>query len=451
MSRPSGHLHAVVRRLLVVSVTVALGAWGIGNASAAFSWRQFQGTTLHVLLSDSHWQQVMQASFPDFEERTGIKLAVEVFPQGQLWDVLEHGLDEPGRVDVFMTVPNLDGLRFLRLGKVHPVTAFLRDPDRTAPEFAWDDILPKTRAAMEWDGEILGPPVMGEHLALLYRKDLFQDSKMTAPATLAELEAAARFFQSKTMEGRFGRGVGVVMRGQGTLATSVYAGVLHALGGHWLDAEGRSTVASQESVSALEMLGRLATCSSTRLTTFGWQEALEMFSSGSAAMYLEGSSIYPLLEENSASRVRGKVGYALFPSGPGGPGTSVAVKGLAIGARSSNPAAAWLFLQWAAGPEMSRRALQKGVLVGRQSTWRDPALDPPVPADLAQSFQQAGRIGNPVWAPPMVAVTAGRETIGKAVEAAFKGEDVRAAAQAAQQRMAEIQAATEPASSARRP
>jgi len=449
MSRSSLRLHEISCAFALVGVTLILSLSVARSADAAFSWRQYQGTTLRVLLSDSHWQQVMQASFPAFEERTGIKLAVEVLPQGQLWDVLERGLDEPGRVDVFMTVPNLDGLRFLRLGKLHPVTALLRDPERTAPEFAWDDFLPQTRAAMEWDGAILGPPVMGEHLALLYRKDLFQQEQMPAPTTLPELEAAARLFHGKSMDGKGGKGVGVVMRGQGTLATSVYAGVLHALGGHWFDTQGRSTAARPESLSALELLGRLAGYAPPRLPTFGWQEALELFSAGSAAMYLEGSSIYPLIEENSASRVRGKVGYALFPSGPGGPGTSVAVKGLAIGARSSNPAAAWLFLQWAAGPEMTRRALQKGVLVCRESAWRDPALTPPIPTDLAQSFQQAGRTGNPVWAPPMVAVTAGREAIGKAIEAAFRGEDLRAAAQAAERRMADILAATEPATSPR--
>jgi multiple sugar transport system substrate-binding protein len=420
--------------------------WSASGAStAAFPWRQFEGTTLRVLLSQSHWQQVSASYFPEFEQLTGIRLAVEVYPQTQLWDILETGLREPGRVDVFMTVPALDGRRYLRAGGVQLANDYLRDPVLTAPDFRWEDFLPRARAAMEIDGALLGPPLMAEHLALMYRKDLFKEHKLSVPKNLDALAAAAHLLHKTPMANGGGRGVGIVARGNGTFATSIYAGILHALGGTWLDEARRPTVSRPESVAALELLGHLlGQHGPPNVTEFGWQEASALFLEGKAAMYIEGSSVYPIVERSAASRVRGKVGYAVFPGGPGGPGTTFAVRGLAIGRQSANPRAAWVFLQWAVSQKMVQRALIKGVLVGRESTWKDRSLyDGEIPDDLVHSFLEAGRIGTPDWAPPMVAVTAAREAVGKAITAAIRGEDVRAAADAAARRLREILLTTE--------
>lgn len=435
--------------LLVAGAILLLAGCGrIFRAStpspAPFPWRQFEGTTLRVLLSQNHWQQAITPHLPEFEQLTGIRLAVEVYSQGELWDLLEKVLPEPGRVDVFMTVPGLDGLRFLRASYVQPVNDYLRDPTLTSPDYEWEDFLPRTRAAVEFDGAILGPPVMGEHLALIYRKDLFQEYQLGVPRTLNELEAAARFLHKKPMGARGVPGVAIVSRGNGPTATSLYAGILHAMGGTWLDEHRRPAIGGPQSLAALEWLGRLmGSYAPPNISDFGWQEASALFLDGRSAMYIEGSSIYPMIEGSPKSRVAGKVGYAVFPSGPGGPGTTIAVRGLAIARASANPKAAWLFLQWAGGKEMVRRALQRGVLVSRESAWRGRAARGEIPADLAQSFQEAARIGTPHWAPPMVAVTTAREVVGMAIRAALRGEDIRAAVDAAAQRLTEILQATD--------
>ncbi len=417
--------------LLAILIPLA-GTLPVASAQAAttppVNWKQFQGTTLHVLLADSHWVQVIGRHFPEFEALTGMKLAIDVYPQVELWDVLEKALPEPGRVDVFMTVPGLDGLRYLRAGWIHPVNEFLTDTRLTASDYDWGDFLPQTRAAMRIDGSILGPPVMGEHLALIYRKDLFAKYKLAIPRTLDELDAAARLLHKKPMDAKGNPGVALVSRG-GPLSTSVYAGFLHAMGGTWLDGTGRPTINEKIGLAALEKLGQLFYgYSPPNMYEFGWQEASTLFMNGGAAMYIEGSSIYPLIEESRKSQVADKVGYALFPSGPGGPGTTIVERGLAIAKRSANPEAAWMFLEWASGKEMVQEALLAGVLVGRESAWKDESLQFRIPPDLAKSFQEAGRTGSPDWAPPLVAVTSAREILGKAIVAAMRGEGIRAAA-----------------------
>lgn len=408
------------------------------------NWRHFEGTTLRVLLSQNHWQQVIAPRLPGFEQLTGIKLATEVHPQGELWNILEHALKEPGRVDVFMTLPGLDGVRYLRAGGILPVNDYLRDPTLTRPDYNWEDFFPRARAAMEVEGAILGPPVMGEHLALLYRNDVFKQYQVAVPRTLEELEAAARLLHMKPIGPGGAPGVGIVSRGKGASATSLYAAFLHALGGTWLDGDHRPTINGPVSLAALERLGRLlGSYAPPNVSEFDWQEASSLFMEGKAAMYIEGSSVFPLIENSDKSRVKGNVGYTVFPAGPGGSGTTIAVRGLAIAKLSANPKAAWLFLQWASGPEMVRLALQNDVLVGRRSAWQDKYNWDGIPEGLVQSFQEAARIGAPGWAPPLVAVTAAREVVGQAITAAIRGEDFRRAADVAAQHLADILRTTE--------
>jgi multiple sugar transport system substrate-binding protein len=416
----------------------------LAASSSAFNWQQYKGATLRVLLGESHWQQVIIPYLLEFEKLTGMNLTVEKAPQAKLWDILEKELPEPGRVDVFMTHPGLDGIRYYRAGWFQPVNEYLKNPGLTAPDYNWEDFFPRARAAMEIEGATLGPPVMGEYLALIYRKDLFRTHQIAVPRTLDELEAAARLLHNKPMAPDGSTGVGIVSRGNGVAATAVYAAILHALGGTWMDGSGRPTINEPVGLAALERLGRLlGRYGPPNISDFGWQEASKMFAAGKAAMYIEGSSVYPLIEQDVKSQVAGKVGYAVFPSGPGGHGTTVAVRGLAISRQSTNPKAAWLFLQWATSPDMVLRALAEGVIVGRQSAWQDKGAIGDVPPDLAQALQEAGRVGTPRWAPPMVAVTSAREAVGKAITAAIRGENLRSAANMAAQRLEEILNMTE--------
>jgi multiple sugar transport system substrate-binding protein len=437
------------RTLLLLALCLLLAACSasrqlLSGSPAPFRWRQFEGTTLRVVLSQNRWLQVAAPYFPEFEELTGIRLQIEDYPQDELWNLLETALDEPGRVDVFTTVPALDGIRLVRAGRVAPVNAFLQDPSLTAPEFLWEDFLPRLRAAVEIEGAILGPPIMAEHLALIYRKDVFKQYQVEVPRTLEELEATARLLHKKPMGSSGAPGVAIVGRGKSPANTSLFAGILYASGGSWFDDRGRPGINGPTGREALEYLSRLAgKYAPPNLAELDWEEASAVFMAGGAAMYIEGSSVVPLLEKSEKSKVAGKVGYALFPAGRNGSGATVAAVGLAVAKRSANPKAAWLFLQWAAGKEMVRRALANEILVGRQSLWRDRWARTEIPPDLARSFQEAARVGHPQWAPPMVAVTSAREAVGAAVTAALKGEDVRAAADAAARRLEEILAATE--------
>ena len=430
--------------VLLVLLTACAGSQSSPSASAVkFNWRQFQGAKLRVLLTNSPWQGAIVGYVPQFEELTGIQVDLEVFSQDDLWKTLDSDLKQPGRVDVFAVIPNLDGIHYLSAGQIQPVNAYLKDPALTASDYQWEDFFPKFRAAMEIRGAILGPPVMAEYLSLLYRKDLFKQYQIPVPRTLDELEAAARLLHKKPMGTQGAPGVGIVSRGHGPVTTGLYASLLHSMGGTWFTNGGRPTMNGPQSLAALEWISRLlGRYAPPDVAKFNWPEAVAVFLDGRAAMYIEGSSIYPLIE-TSNSRIAEQVGFAPFPSGPGGAGGTVAVRGLAIAKQSANPGAAWLFMQWMSGPEIVRKALMHGVLVARESAWKDRTARSEVPRDLAEGLQQAGRTGVTDWLPPMVAVTSAREVIGQVITSAILGQDVRAAAAAAERRLTEILAATE--------
>jgi len=421
---------------------------GPSGSPSSINWRQFQGTTLRVLLTNTPWQGAIVKYIPEFTELTGIQVKVEVLSQDQLWKTLETDLKTPGRVDVFAVIPNLDGLHYTNAGQTQPVNDYLRNPRLTATNYVWDDFFPKFREAMQVRGAILGPPVMAENMALLYRKDVFSRYQVAVPRTLDELEAAARFLHKKAMSPQGATGVGLVSRGQGPIATGLYASLLHSFGGTWLDGQGRPMLNGPQSLDALQWMNRvLGQYAPPDVSRYGWQEASALFLEGRSAMYIEGSSIYPLIEESN-SRVAEKVGYAQFPSGPAGFGATVAVRGLAIAKQSAAPEAAWLFMQWASGPEMVRKALMHGVLVARESTWKDRVARSEIPADLAESLQQAGRTGRVDWLPPLVAVTSAREVVGRVITAALQGGNIREAADRANRELEDIIAKTERAQGA---
>jgi len=90
-----------------------------------------------------------------------------------------------------------------------------------------------------------------------------------------------------------------------------------------------------------------------------------------------------------------------------------------------------------------RKALMHGVLVARESVWQDKVARSEIPPDLAESLQEAARVGVTAWAPPMVAITSAREAVGRVITAAIRGENYRAAADDAAKRLREILTATE--------
>jgi multiple sugar transport system substrate-binding protein len=437
---------------------------GLTHASSAhagqFTWQQFKETRLRVLLScatpgwrqppclQKHlWHAGIEPYLNDFEALTGIELVTEVYPEHEFRAKLLVELGSgASSIDVFMSLPAQEGLKYMRAGWLQPVDGFLKDPSLTSPDYDWNDFLEKTRDAMTIEGRLIGPPIQVENLILMYRKDIFQKYNVKVPTTVDELEAAAKALNGKPMTNDGVPGYGIVSRGKQSATASLFAGMLHAMGGTWLTPNREPAINSEEAIKAIDMWGRL-------LRLYGpsgsenhhWYEASSIFSQGEAAMYAEVNSLWQVIEDPRRSRVSGKVGYALFPRGSRGQhGSTVAVWGLAMPKASKNQKAAWLFMQWATSKDQVLKVQsERGVLGCRESVWKDPKGQARIPPDLAESLTVASKFGTPLWSPPVAAVDEMRNAVGAAIVTSIRGGDVRAAANTAAADMKRTMAETE--------
>jgi multiple sugar transport system substrate-binding protein len=418
------------------SLVLILGLLGFAIApageAAQFAWQQFKGTQLRVMLNKHPWQLAIEPHLKEFEALTGMKLVVEVYPEDQFRAKTSVELQSgSGSIDVFMTMPAQEGLKYLRAGWYQPVDEYLKDVSITSPDYNWNDFLEVGRSAMTVEGRIIGPPIQLETNQLMYRKDVFQKYGVKVPKTLDELEAAAKALNGKPMTDDGQPGFGFVARGKRAAATSIFSGYLYAMGATWLTPSREPSFNSDEGVKAFDLYGRL-------LRLYGppgsennhWYEASSIMGQSKAAMYTEFDSISAFVEDPEKSKVKGKMGYAMFPKGPNGkPGTMATVWGLGIPRNSKNPKAGWLFLQWATNREQvlaiqSERAVQGG----RDSVWKDPKATAKMNPELAEALVQGLRVGNSNWNPPVVAVPEVRDALGAAIVTSIQGGDVKVAA-----------------------
>ncbi len=436
----------IVRILVVFSLILGL-VFATTAQAQQFNWQQFKGTQMRVLLNKHPFQAAIEPSLKEFEQKTGIKLITEVYPEDQFRaKVLVELTSGASSIDVFMSMPAQEGLKYMRAGWLQPVDDFLKNASLTAPDYNWNDFLDKTRDAMTIEGKLVGPPIQVENAALMYRKDVFSKYGVKVPTTLEELEAAAKALNGKAMTDDGQPGFGITMRGKRAAATSMFAGMLHAMGSTWLTPSREPAFNNEEGIKAFEMWGRL-------LRLYGppgsennhWYEASSIFSQGKAAMYLDANSLFPVIEDPQKSKVIGKVGYALYPRGPKGQyGSTVAVWGLAMPKTSKNQKAAWLFMQWATAKEQVLKVQsERGILGCRESVWKDAKGKAKVPPDLADSLMLGSKMGTPFWNPPVVAVAEVRDAVGAAIVTSIQGGDVRAAVNKAAADVKRIMAETE--------
>ena len=177
----------LVRILVVFSLVLGLLFAATAQAQQ-FNWQQFKGTQMRVLLNKHPFQAGIEPYLKDFEQLTGIKLITEVYPEDQFRaKVLVELTSGASSIDVFMSQPAQEGLKYVRAGWLQPVDEFLKNPSLTAPDYNWNDFLDKTRDAMMIEGKLVGPPIQVENASLMYRKDVFAKYGVKVPTTLDEL------------------------------------------------------------------------------------------------------------------------------------------------------------------------------------------------------------------------------------------------------------------------
>src|SRR6202795_4482867 len=202
----------IVRNMpfLCIAMVLALAAPALAQQ---FTWQQAKGSQIRVLLNKHPWQAAIEPHLKEFEALTGITLVTETYPEDQFRaKVLVELASGASSIDVFMSMPAQEGLKYVRAGWLQPLDEMVKSAAVTAPDYNWNDFLEKTRDAMVIEGKLVGVPIQVENTSLMYRKDVFQKYNVKVPTTLDELEAAAKALNGKAMTGDGQPGDGIVAR-----------------------------------------------------------------------------------------------------------------------------------------------------------------------------------------------------------------------------------------------
>jgi multiple sugar transport system substrate-binding protein len=429
---------------VIMLVVIALLLFSTPTLAQTFNWQAYKGTTIRVISNKNPAGLSVEALVPEFEQLTGIKVGYETYTEDQYRQkVLLELAAGTGTLDVFQTATAQEGLKYWRSGWYEPLDAYLKNPRLTDPAFDLPDISIPAIRGNTYDGKLVALPTTQQTTMLFYRKDLFEKVGLKVPQTFQELEEAAKALHN-TEDGGV-KVVGIVLRGKGAAATSQWSPYLLSMGGTWLTKDGKPAINSPEAVRAFDLYGRLLRLyGPPGAVNYNWPDAISLFVQGKAAMYTDVSNRIFFFEDATKSKVVGKVGYALFPSGPAGRHPVMEVWSMAVSSKSKRKEAAWYFVQWAASKENVLQMHMKGAPSARASAWKDKRfLSDQKHKYWIDASLGTLRIASTQWNPPVLAVSEVRDVVGAVIVSSILGEDIQAAANKAAAEMATIMAKTE--------
>jgi len=409
---------------------------------AVFNWRMRAGEKLRVAMATQTWSEFINKYIPEFTNLTGIDVTYEILPEDQFRQktTVEFAAGTSD-VDVFLSMAAQEGIKYESAGWYVDIESLLKDKAITDPNFDFKDFTQSGLGIARLpNGKLIGLPVYNEFGALFYNKELLDKAGIkSVPRTIGEVEKAAAAIH-KPGEGIYG----FVARGKGANATSQFSPVMYSFGASWATASGKANLTDPKFLSAVKWYGdMLNKYGPPGTTSYSWPQAQDVFIQGKAGMWLDGSSFFANVVDPTKSKIADKVGITLSPRGPASRTTWVGGWHLSIYNGSRHREAAWLFVQWALGKPMVLRTQMNNIATGRVSAWESPEYKKANKyPELAATFLEAMKTGNPQWNPPVLNVSEARDAIGAVLVKAIEGGDFTGEATKANQKLQELLDAT---------
>ncbi len=415
----------LVSRRGVLTGSAAVGALTLSGlpAYADVQWKKHAGTTIEANLIKGPRGELLEKYASEFTDLTGIKVNSEVIPEQQQRQkaVIELTSGKPS-FDVIHLSYHVQKRQFEKAGWLADLTAFMNDPHLTASDLtAADFSAGGLQFAKNGKGEMHSLPWSVDYFILYWNKELFAKKGVELPKTFDEMAVAAEKLNDPA-----NRIYGFTGRGLRNANMTLWTNFFLNYGGDFLDAKGNIVTDGPEAIAATRMYDRLMIKSAPPGSAgFNWMESMASLTQGRAAMWIDGVGWAPAIEDPKASRVVGKIGYALVPAGPKGQYSATYGDGIGISQASAKKEAAYLYCQWAISKTMGARLLQSGGGVPfRNSVLNDQAVRngvkmPPEWLDSVIGSAKISKLGLPVIVP----VAEFRDIVGAAVTATLAGAD----------------------------
>jgi multiple sugar transport system substrate-binding protein len=315
-------------------------------------------------------------------------------------------------VDVFMTLPSREGQQFAAAGWY----ADLASPAKGEVDADYDSagLSQALVKAGTFDGKLTSMPMNLEGPILYYRTDIFRKCGLEPPATIGDVETAAK--KLKVCDGGV---TPFVSRGLKPALPYTFSNVLHNIGGSYI-ANGKSNLCSPQGKEALETYSRLLRdYGPPGVVNYSFYQISALYRSGRAAMAFESSNELRTVMEGG-ERLKDTALIA-FPAGKAGQVPTAIGWGMAVSAYSRQPDAAWYFVQWATSPAVQKMMAVQGIAPPRSSVASDPEYrkwidEEPVRQQWQAALDVLAAKGSSEVGYPIVANPESREFIGQAVQ-----------------------------------
>jgi len=385
--------------LLLFFCTAVLFAGGKQEQkeAAAPGAKPYADVTIRVIAEQQNPTLAMQKQIPKFEELTGIKVELEMGPMDNVVSkevlALESG---SGAYDIISTPYQFLG-QFVENGYLQSIDPFLNNPDLRLEGFDKSDLIPGMLAASgEWLGVNYGIPSNTCIMVMFYRKDLFENQeeqaafkskygyKLTPPENWDQYKDMAEFFTRKAGDTLAGEvlksdfyGVSIAGKRHDAM-TCEWLNYAWSFGGGIFDDNGNLMMDDPRNVEALQYFVDLVQYSPPGVSNNTWDELTTQMQQGIVAMQVQWNDCAPSVEDPSASKVAGKVGYTTIPQGVA-PAAHYGAWTYFMPKDAPNPEAAWLFFQWVNTYEVQKAIALEGGFPCLTSVYEDADLSENLP------------------------------------------------------------------------
>jgi sorbitol/mannitol transport system substrate-binding protein len=313
----------------------------------AFTQAQTTVTIASVNNPDMVTMQELSAAFT--EANPDITLEWLFLDEGTLRSRLTTDVSTGGGSFDLVTVGAYETPLWAALGWIESVDALNAANPDVAPDYDFDDLLPAIKDGLSYNGELFAVPFYAESSFTMYNKALFDAAGLTMPEQPTWEQIAEFACQLNDPD----NGVyGIVLRGKPGWGDNMapITTVVNTYGGQWFDAEGKPQLNSPEWNAALTFYADLVNrCGPPGVTGISFPEALQLMSTGKAAMWVDATVAAGFLATSEAGP---NISTALAPVGPVPKGNAWLWSwNLAIPSSSDAKEAAFKFMTWATSKE----------------------------------------------------------------------------------------------------
>ena len=365
MTRP---MHRIIAGGLRFGAVAAIFALATGLAGKAGAWsleeaaKPYEGVTIRTIGEALPPLEAMNKLKHRFEERTGIKVVIEMYEHSEAVNKVMLDLNSKrGRYD-FILQPHRELGRFVANGHLAPIGEFMSDANLRNPDFKPGEVLYQGlwKEISWYEGQPYGFPFTALTMYMWYRQDLLDDPTERAgfkakygydlrpAATWQEYTDIAEWF-TRPDEGFYGTAL------QGKRHEALWyewLNFLYSFGGDMLEVKAGSEcgpiiVNSPEAVAATEYYKSLMEHSPPDTLNYTWDDVMALMQQEKVyQLIMWNDATYAVAEDSSQSKVAGRMGFDIVPQGAGGKAGQVEGWTYLIPAYAKNQEAAFLFVQW---------------------------------------------------------------------------------------------------------